>query len=790
MKTNNLCLFAAFSKGGCLHYSLLIVKMLSYTMNSSSLTISYLIAVFVSLVFLSFLLLSKIAKTKKDNANRNLNIVLKIASFILVGVFILRYMLSSDSVRNTSNLLNGIFGNNQVANGFAFVLLLLYFPALLITILRSFIDIKTLRLLNKWFAFPISVISFLLMFVLAKGFEDFSNIDLINWMVLVLFAIEIGTMLSVSTINFVKDFKTDIRNNTKQDTLYVVLVGLLALIYCAPAYSLQYLFGSYSLKTYIIDLSFYHRIFVYVVLLIPVAIYLIYWHRSDEERKVVMLILTLGCLTSFSIDFKIIDMFTFTPEFSVNVTSLPLHLCHTAMYTVPLCIIFKKNKFFKNLFYFTYFINVFGALCAILAPNYGDSIASNLFGTGLWVFWINHFDAMMMPLLAVAFKIFARPKFKYMMWSLFFFAIYYVCILWLDVWFANYNPNVDYLFLNSTFIPDKAGNFIEQLIMVPAQFSAGGLTFKFYPIYQTLFFVVYIAVAFSMWYIYEIGFKIADSYRDIYDRKQIIKREKLEFLSNSKTVKGDAIMEQKHEAELVFKDFSKKYGNSDVFSADHVNLDVHAGEIFGFLGPNGAGKSTCIKTAIGIQPITSGQIIVCGYDVKAQPVEAKKLIGYVPDHYALYEKLTGREYINYIADLYGVSKEDRNARIAKYIDLFELYQAFDNRMQTYSHGMKQKIAIMAALVHNPKIWILDEPLTGLDPNSIYQVKECMKQHAAEGNIVFFSSHIIDVVEKMCNRIAVIKKGKILAVRNVADVEKESSLEAYYMNLVGDNGDED
>ncbi|MPM98663.1 ABC transporter ATP-binding protein NatA [bioreactor metagenome] len=111
-------------------------------------------------------------------------------------------------------------------------------------------------------------------------------------------------------------------------------------------------------------------------------------------------------------------------------------------------------------------------------------------------------------------------------------------------------------------------------------------------------------------------------------------------------------------------------------------------------------------------------------------------------------------------------------------------------MQTYSHGMKQKIAIMAALVHNPKIWILDEPLTGLDPNSIYQVKECMKQHAAEGNIVFFSSHIIDVVEKMCNRIAVIKKGKILAVRNVADVEKESSLEAYYMNLVGDNGDED
>jgi len=758
-------------------------------MNSSSLTISYLIAVFVSLIFLSFLFLPKIIKRLKLNEKRNLGIIIKVASFVLVGTFILRYMLSSDPIRNTFNLTNGVFGDNQVANAFAFILLILYFPALLIVILRSFIDIKSLRLLNKWFAFPVSVISFVLMFVLAKGFEDFSNVAVINWLVLVLFGIEVGTMLSVSTLNFVKDFKTDVKNNTKQDVIYAFLIGLLALIYCAPAYSLQYLFGSYALKTFIIDLSFYHRIFVYIVLLIPIAIYLTYWHRSDEERRVVMLILTLGCLTSFSIDYKFIDMFTFMPSFSVNVTSLPLHLCHTAMYTVPLCIIFRKNKVFKNLFYFTYFINVFGALCAILAPNYGNGVASNLFGPSLWVFWINHFDAMIMPLLAVAFKIFARPKFKYMMWSLFFFAIYYVCILWLDVWFANYNPNVDYLFLNSTFIPEKAGNFIEQMIMVPAQFSIGDLTFKFYPIYQSLFFIVYVAVAFSMWYIYEIGFKIADSYHDIYNRKQIIKREKLDFLLDKKTGKGDVKMEQKHEAELVFKEFSKKYGNSDIYSADHVNLEVHAGEIFGFLGPNGAGKSTCIKTAIGIQPITSGQIIVCGYDVKTQPVEAKKLIGYVPDHYALYEKLTGREYINYIADLYGVSKEDRNARIAKYIDLFELYQAFDNRMQTYSHGMKQKIAIMAALVHNPKIWILDEPLTGLDPNSIFQVKECMKQHAAEGNIVFFSSHIIDVVEKMCNRIAVIKKGKILAVRDVADVEKVSSLETYYMNLVGDNGED-
>ena len=163
---------------------------------------------------------------------------------------------------------------------------------------------------------------------------------------------------------------------------------------------------------------------------------------------------------------------------------------------------------------------------------------------------------------------------------------------------------------------------------------------------------------------------------------------------------------------------------------------------------------------------------------------AKRQIGFVPDHYALYEKLTGREYINYIADLYEVSQADRDARINRYVKIFELQTAFDNQMKTYSHGMKQKIAIMAALVHNPKVWILDEPLTGLDPNSIFQVKECMKQHAKEGNIVFFSSHIIDVVEKICDRIGIIKKGQIQCVKTIEEIEKSgTTLEDFYMDII-------
>ena len=238
---------------------------------------------------------------------------------------------------------------------------------------------------------------------------------------------------------------------------------------------------------------------------------------------------------------------------------------------------------------------------------------------------------------------------------------------------------------------------------------------------------------------------------------------------------------------IEISNLSKTYRSSGKKAVDNLTLTANSGEIYGFLGPNGAGKSTIIKSIVGIQTITEGSIEVCGYDVQKQSVQAKKEIGFVPDHYALYENLTGREYINYIADLYEISQEDRDQRINKYVTNFSLEHAFDNQMKTYSHGMKQKITIMAALVHNPKVWILDEPLTGLDPNSIYQVKECMKDHAKQGNIVFFSSHIIDVVEKICDRIAIIKKGSILRDISVKELEKNKiDLEEFYLETINED----
>lgn len=218
--------------------------------------------------------------------------------------------------------------------------------------------------------------------------------------------------------------------------------------------------------------------------------------------------------------------------------------------------------------------------------------------------------------------------------------------------------------------------------------------------------------------------------------------------------------------------FTKIYGKSAKKAVDDFSLEVYGGEIFGFLGHNGAGKSTLIKSMVGIQSLTSGKIEICGFDISKDPVEAKQLIGYVPDNHAVYEGLTGREYINYVANLYLVPEKEREERLQKYLKMFNLENDIDRLIKGYSHGMKQKVLVIAALIHNPKVWILDEPLTGLDPMSSYQIKECMRLHARAGNIVFFSSHVIEVVENICDRVAIISEGKLQDVYSLKKLKEE------------------
>ena len=242
---------------------------------------------------------------------------------------------------------------------------------------------------------------------------------------------------------------------------------------------------------------------------------------------------------------------------------------------------------------------------------------------------------------------------------------------------------------------------------------------------------------------------------------------------------------------IKFTNFSKTYAGTDKKAVEDLNLEIHEGEVFGFIGHNGAGKSTTIKSLVGIQSITEGRIEVQGFDVARQPLEAKLNMGYVSDNHAVYENLTGREYISYVADLYMVSEKDKNERIEKYAKMFHLEKALDSEIKCYSHGMKQKTMVIGALIHNPKVWVLDEPLTGLDPTSSWQIKECMREHANAGNIVFFSSHVIEVVEKVCDRIAIISGGKLRRVARMEEIQQEGvSLEKLYLQYAQESVAED
>ncbi len=228
-------------------------------------------------------------------------------------------------------------------------------------------------------------------------------------------------------------------------------------------------------------------------------------------------------------------------------------------------------------------------------------------------------------------------------------------------------------------------------------------------------------------------------------------------------------------------DFSKKYRNNKNYSARHVNFTVNAGEVVGLVGSNGAGKSTIIKSIIGVLPFSEGTIKVGGFDVTKQPEQAKRLIGYVPDDHSVYEKLTGREYVNYIGSLYGATKAQKKAITGELAERFEITQALDMQIAGYSHGMRQKICILGSLTHAPKLWILDEPMVGLDHQTMNLLCEFIRGYADAEHCVLFSSHNLEVVRKNCDKVVFIRRGE---VANIVDLtaEKDFDLDGYYMEL--------
>ncbi len=230
---------------------------------------------------------------------------------------------------------------------------------------------------------------------------------------------------------------------------------------------------------------------------------------------------------------------------------------------------------------------------------------------------------------------------------------------------------------------------------------------------------------------------------------------------------------------LEIRHYSKSYGEGKK-AVDDISLTVESGDIYGFIGHNGAGKSTTIRAVVGVLDFTEGEIYIDGHSVKDEALECKKITAYIPDNPDLYENLTGIQYLNFVADVFDISAADREERIKKYADTFEITDSLGDMISSYSHGMKQKVAIISALIHEPKLMVLDEPFVGLDPKASFTLKQIMHEMCENGAAVFFSTHVLDVAEKLCNKIAIIKKGEIIDTGTMEELTNGQSLEEVFL----------
>lgn len=696
--------------------------------------------------------------------------VMKSFSLLLAIVFFIRYYSVSGSLFN--DCLNLSYNNPFNSSFMCFsvvVLVWLSFASFVILAILPFFKYRVLKNLAKTFCLIVNTFNVGYLNQIVYSFTGSYELSLCG----AFLAIEIGLSLFYSFYILIKDNFFKIEKFELKELFCVLAIFVISAI---PSYLLNTLFGMVGIGK-VTDLQLYHRIYLYIAFIVLFGLYFALRNREKEYQRMMLLYISLATLITYCSNYTFVSFIT--------PSSWPLHLCNTAMFIIPLCLIFKWEK----LFYFTFFINVLGAFFAMLMPNY--SVSAGFTTHTIVSFWINHIMAFVMPLLIVFLGVYGRPKLKQFIYSMIGFLLYFLLVLVLNAWFTSVGTPTDFFFVNSNFIPEKLGTWAENIFAITWNVQIGGNTLVFYPAYQSIFFIVYVCFGLAMWFFYTWLFQIQDFYKALIDKKRKIKLDEIALcVKYGKNDIGEC-MNNESVNKLVVNNVSKRYGNNKNFSVENVSFEVNAGEILGFLGPNGAGKSTIIKCIVGIQPVTYGSIKINGYDIEKQPVLAKSQFGFVPDHYALYEKLTGREYINYIADLYDVSKEDRDARFDKMLKDLNMESSIDAQIRTYSHGMKQKIAIMSALIHEPKLWILDEPLTGLDPNSIYEVKECMKEHAKKGNIVFFSSHIIDIVEKLCDRIIIIKNGKIVTSLKLDELkEKGVSLEEYYLDIINKDDNKD
>lgn len=775
-------------------YIVIVVALIATTISSiftSNSIYLYLITIGISLFILFYLFFSnKLIKedelTLKESKNKYLkrikryisikeNRILLLRQIVVVClafIFLIRYYLGHDYLENISQL-NSLFMHKwEVA--FSAILSQWWIGAIILIAINEFAGSSVFKTLVKYISTPIIILSFIFFPQILMGIcGDFKNS--ITDPRLFLMAIELGLAVAFVAYTWIKNSSMRITKEERQGLLIGVILLLITSI---NDYMPKVFFGeSVSFIPLPLDVNWPHRVYIYITLALPILYFIMLYRYDYKHRRVFLIYIAVATLFAYSAIKR--------NEIWTNPRNLQLHLCNTAMFIIPITLIFKTTK----IFYFTMFINVIGAILALLMPNYNENLGA--FSNVVMEFFINHLYASFMPILIVLLGVYERPKIKYFTYSMIGFLFYFILVLILNSFLGT-----DYFFINSNFIVDKLGKWAEDIFKIELSFEIFGKTITFHPVYQSIFFAVYVGFAFGMWYVYELLFKVVDSLTILVEKNKIYEKSKNDYilLSNERgsTMKDilNSINYESLEAKLKIEHLQKRYGNNSKNTVEDFSLELNGGKIYGFLGKNGAGKSTIIKSIVGMHTFNSGTISVCGFDVEHQPIEAKSCIGFVPDNYALYENLTGRQYINYIADLYNVSKKDRKERLADLLPRLELEDKFDRQMKTYSHGMKQKITIIGALVHDPKIWILDEPMTGVDPNSIFQIKECMREHAKKGNIVFFSSHLIDVVSNLCDDVIMIRHGEFILQESLKDLkEKNIDLETLFLEKTADSEEE-
>lgn len=695
--------------------------------------------------------------SRKNNINEELLKVLGVALFIATAATIYFNREIAGAIEY-----EGVFPKGQlilltliewVTTGLTFV-----------TIICSFCKSKYLKKLIP--LGPIAVILNLLLlqyvFVAWYGWDAIDDLSFLSNHRTYGFIFQLGLLFVTSTIFTIdrikkKDFQFKYSVKEGLELLTTVLVVILVSM---PMYALQLMFGTSEVAE---DFNKQHILYGVIILAYFIAGMTVMRKKEYYQKKNYLLLCSFQALYYFYYPFR------------EGLNYLPFQLCNMGVLLVFIALVFNR----KSVFYFTYFANTLGCIVALINVTSGSG-ALEVFGLH---YFVCHFHVLVIPIVGISIGVVPRARMRNMAKALIIFVIYFIFVAILNAWFNNYEY-VDYFFLTG----DQITDIFPFLINIKANYiyelPIGNLTFRFFWLYQLIVLISYSFFMSIMWWFFEY---MHETKLELKNLMTLRKESNQLYIQLKKEFNGQPMNEplEKEAIKMIkIENFSKKYAGSDRFSVKDLNLEIKAGEVFGFLGHNGAGKSTTIKSIVGIQSITQGRIIIDGYDISKQPIEAKLRVGYVSDNHAVYEKLTGREYINYVADLYLVPVEEREERIAKYTKMFNLVDAIDREIKGYSHGMKQKLVVIASLIHNPKVWVLDEPLTGLDPTSAFQIKECMREHANNGNIVFFSSHVIEVVEKICDKICIIARGNLVGIYDLKEMAAQGiTLEQLYMQHV-------